>query len=39
MGVEQLGQQTGVLANLSAAEGLNYVLRSQLERKVDADNS
>jgi len=39
MGLEQLNnQQMAVASNLSATEGLNQVLRSELERKTDSDN-
>ncbi|MFH1683436.1 MAG: hypothetical protein ABIA67_00990 [Candidatus Margulisiibacteriota bacterium] len=40
MGLESLSQQNAaVIANLSSANEMNQVLRSELEREIDSDNS
>ncbi|MBN2058441.1 MAG: hypothetical protein JW782_06580 [Candidatus Saganbacteria bacterium] len=39
MGLDQVSQQGAMLANISSAQGLDQVIRSEMEREIDADNS
>ncbi|MFH1361978.1 MAG: hypothetical protein ABIH69_04925 [bacterium] len=39
MGIEVNQQQMGIAANISAAEGLESVVRSELERQTDTENA